>query len=847
MEGALNPTLQRLLALCRMDRTWVRGEGVWLTDAHGRRFLDCYAQYGAVALGHNAPAVVAAVRAALDECEPAMVQPYRAPHAVALATALARLAPGNLSRCFFTTSGAEAVEAAIKLVRARTGRPIILSAHGSFHGKTLGALAATGQTHHAEDFGPMPPGFERIPFGDAEALARRLDRDAPRIAAVLLEPIQGERGVFLPPAGYLARVRELCTRHGVALVLDEIQTGLGRTGRLFACEHDEVAPDLLLVAKALGGGLFPLGACLSSAAFWDERFALRHSSTFANNNVACRVGRAVLETLTQGGLCDEAARKGERLRPRLTRLAERYPRVIAAVRGRGLLNAIEFHPQQGDGGLFLSFLSHQGLYAYAIAATIAEQASVLVLPTLGETPVIRLAPPLIITDTELDLALDGIESVCDQLDKNPMETITRALGAFDQKPCTTNGRAMPLVLPGPVVRFDRRRAPSGNGARSREPSGTYAFLTHPTRPEDVPASNPGMEYLTPAELNRFCDFIAALPPVVVLRAPTVRSVTGAVAEGFIITLPLLPAEMARRGVHGMTAEIARAVDLACKCGARIVGLGGHTTPFSRRGRAVQGRGAAITTGNALTAGMAFAAIGRAAEQVGVALEGACVGIVGARGSVGSLCARLFARVRPRKLMLVGNPATGGTPLGRMREELEWRPGAVHITTGLDRLAECAIVVTATGAGRPVLDDAPLTPGTIVCDVARPPDASRRLRERTDLVVLDGGLVALPDPRTRFGAGNLLGLPDGVQLACLSETVLLALEGDQRDHGVGDEIPLAEVDDMMTLAARHGFRLAEPRIHRLDRSDRINAVTTNGAIQFTNGKAMTKQAGSDKVS
>src|SRR5262245_50287952 len=139
MDSALNPTLHRLLRLCRLDRTWVRGEGVWLTDELGRRFLDCYAQYGAVALGHNAPCVTAAARAALDEAEPAMVQPYRAPHAAALAEGLRRLAPGGATRCVFTTSGAEAVEAAIKLVRSRTGRPVILSAEGAFHGKTLGA------------------------------------------------------------------------------------------------------------------------------------------------------------------------------------------------------------------------------------------------------------------------------------------------------------------------------------------------------------------------------------------------------------------------------------------------------------------------------------------------------------------------------------------------------------------------------------------------------------------------------------------------------------------------------------------------------------------------------------
>ena len=274
MNHSLNPTLARLLTLCRMNRSWTRGEGVWLFDEEGRRFLDCYAQYGAVALGHNAPCVTDAVHAALAGREPAMVQPYRAPYAEQLANALTRLAPGDLSCCVFSTSGAEAVEAAIKLVRARTRRPIILSATGSFHGKTLGALALTGQDHHAEGFGPLPSGFERVEFGDADALAARLARDGERIAALFLEPIQGERGVHLPPPGYLAAVRELCTRHGVALVFDEVQTGLGRTGRMFACEHDGVAPDLMVLGKALGGGLFPLSACLASEAMWDEGFGV---------------------------------------------------------------------------------------------------------------------------------------------------------------------------------------------------------------------------------------------------------------------------------------------------------------------------------------------------------------------------------------------------------------------------------------------------------------------------------------------------------------------------------------------------------------------------------------------
>jgi acetylornithine/succinyldiaminopimelate/putrescine aminotransferase/predicted amino acid dehydrogenase len=794
MDTALNPTRQRLLALCRMDRTWVRGAGVWVWDAHGRRFLDCYAQYGAVALGHNAPCVVAAVRAALDEGEPAMVQPYRAAHAEALADELARLAPGGLTRCLFTTSGAEAVEAAIQLVRARTGRPLVLSAHGSFHGKTLGALAASGRLDGTEGLGPLPPGFGRVPFGDAAALARRLERDGPRVAALLLEPIQGERGVYLPPPGYLRAARDLCTRHGAALVLDEIQTGLGRTGKLFACEHEGVAPDVLLLSKALGGGLFPLGACLASPAFWDEPFALRHSSTFANNNVACRVGRAVLAALTEGGLAAEAARKGKRLEDRLQELADRYPSVVAAARCRGLLGAIELRPVRPGQGTFLSFLHHQGLYAYAVAAAIAEIASVLVLPTLGRVPVLRVAPPLVIGDGELEQAVDGIEEVCRRLERNAPRTLVRILGSTAESGDPGEGAKVAVVLPPPPT----RPAPEGPA---------YAFLVHPTRPGDVALTNPGLERLGPAELERVWGFLAQVPPGLVLRAPPVRSATGRVAHGWLILVPLLPAEMARRGLKSVSRQIAEAVDLAKCCGARVVGLGGHTTAYSRRGLAVRGRGPAITTGNALTAGMAFAAVRQVARRRHLHLEEASVAVVGARGSVGQLCARLFARARPHRLLLVGNPATGTGPLEALREELAWGPNTVAVTTDPAPLAGCEIVVTATGAGVPVLDEAPLAPGTIVCDVARPPDASARLRGRPDLLVFDGGLVALPGPAVRFGAGNLQGLPKGVQLACLAETILRALEEDDRDHGIGESVPLAEVDEAMAAARRHGFRPA----------------------------------------
>jgi acetylornithine/succinyldiaminopimelate/putrescine aminotransferase/predicted amino acid dehydrogenase len=804
-----NPELRRLMRLCNLEHTFVQGERVWLTDADGRRYLDAYAQYGAVALGHAAPEVSAAVRAALDARTPAMVQPYLAAQAEALGEALAAVAPGHPRRCVFASSGAEAVEAAIKLVRARTGRSLVLAANGAYHGKTLGALSLTGRAEHADGFGPLAPGFDHVPFGDAAALEARFARPPGPFAALFLEPIQGEGGVIVPPPGYLARARELCTRHGVALVLDEIQTGLGRTGRLFACEEEGVVPDVLLVGKGLGGGLFPLAACLVADAWWDERFALGHSSTFANNNVAAAVGLAVLRALAGDGsgpgLVARAAARGERLGAGLRRLAARYPRVVAEARGRGLLWALELQPADEAQGLLLGYLQHQGLYAYAAAAVLAEQSSVLALPTLGTSNVLRIAPPLVVSEEEIDLIVDGVESMCGKLARNPCETIVRSFGWLRADENARAAARTPAPVPPP--------SPAQSGAPDRRRR--WAFLVHYTRPEDVRVTEPGLARLSDAELESYCGRVAELPAGLCLRAPVVRSATGAEVDGFIIALPLLAEEMLRRGRRTMTAAIQHTVDLAVRLGADVVGLGGFTSVFSNRGAAVTGRGVPITTGNALTAAAAYQATRREAAARGLRIADARIAVLGARGSVGALMARLAARERPVELLLLGNPQSDPAALAALARQLGADGTAVRAITDGALVAGCDLVLSATGAARPVLDALPIAPGTIVCDVARPPDAGPVVRGRADLTVVDGGIIALPDPDLGFGPGNLQGLPPGVALACLSETILLALEGTRVDHGVGDEVPLAEADFAMDICRRHGFRVAARGAGRLD--------------------------------
>jgi predicted amino acid dehydrogenase len=387
----------------------------------------------------------------------------------------------------------------------------------------------------------------------------------------------------------------------------------------------------------------------------------------------------------------------------------------------------------------------------------------------------------VISDEQIDLILDGLESLCAQLARNASETIARWAGVAESaRPGrTADDKPTPLLPPA--------RRPAGSRRRR------WAFLVHYTRPDDVRVTEPGLERLSPAELEAFCRRVGALPPGLCLRAPVVRSpATGVEAEGFVIALPLLPEEMLRRGRRRWAGRSGRGGSGRAPGGGGV-GLGGFTTPLSERGKAVVGRGPWITTGNALTAAAAFRAAVARAEAAGRRLGEARVAVLGARGSVGALLARMAARERPAELVLLGNPSSDTAALEALAGELAAQGVPAVASTDARRLAGCDLVLSATGAARPILDGLPIAAGAIVCDVARPPDAGPVLRGRADVTVVDGGVVALPDPGLAFGPGNLQGLPPGLALACLAETIVHALEGTAADFGVGDDVPLAEAD------------------------------------------------------
>lgn len=361
-----------------------RGQGVWVWDVEGRKYLDLIGGVASVALGHCHPAVVAALKAQADKLWHVSNAFYTQPQ-IDLADKLAKAS--GLDRAFFCNSGAEANEALLKLARkyqddqGHPDRYEVITFEGSFHGRTLATVAATGQAKHKKGFEPMPSGFSHVPYGDLEAVKKAVTATT---AAILVEPIQGEGGVRPAPRGFLKGLRELCDLHGLLLLMDEIQTGMGRTGKAFGFLHDGILPDAFSVAKALGNGI-PVGGIVVKDAVAKSLTAGSHGSTFGGNPLATATANAVFDLVMAPAMLETVRKKGDYLSGKLQGLKAKHPDVVTDVRGRGLLWGVE---TAADAGPYLAKCREAGL-----------------LLNLAGDRTLRFAPPYIVTDSELDDAV----------------------------------------------------------------------------------------------------------------------------------------------------------------------------------------------------------------------------------------------------------------------------------------------------------------------------------------------------------------------------------------------------------------------------------------------------------
>ena len=391
----INPGLARLMQFGGFGDVEVEAQGCVVTTATGARYLDYVGGFGTFTVGHRHPRVVAAVHRQLDLMPLSSKTFFNEPMA-RLAERLAKLAPGDLQYSFFGNSGTEAVEAALKIARIATGKTDFISSIGSFHGKTMGSLAATGREKYRKPFEPMVPGFAQVPFDDLSAAEAAIGENT---AAIIMEPIQGEGGIVPASPGYLAGLRKMCDRHGILLIVDEVQTGLGRTGRMFGCDAEGVVPDIMMLAKALGGGVMPIGATIGKPALWERAFSenpLIHTSTFGGNPLACAAALATLDVIEEEDLPGRAQKLGARLISRLRQTQEECPDAIAAVRGTGLMVGVEFRVED-----VAELTINQMVMRGVIAAY-----------TLNNPKVIRFEPPLVVSELEIDMAADAFhESV----------------------------------------------------------------------------------------------------------------------------------------------------------------------------------------------------------------------------------------------------------------------------------------------------------------------------------------------------------------------------------------------------------------------------------------------------
>ena len=421
-EKYLNRQMVRVLKTIGFDRHYTRAEGPYLFDKTGARYLDLLAGFGVFALGRNHPTVKKAMIDVLNADLPNLVQMDVSLLSGLLAERLLAQVP-NQEKVFFCNSGTEAVEAAIKLARAATRRSKLVFCEHAFHGLTMGALTINGDDSFRTGFGPLLADAVRVPWNDLEALETALAGGD--VAAFFVEPIQG-KGVNLPSPGYLLQAARLCKKHGALFVADEVQTGLGRTGRFLAIEREDVDPDLVLLAKALSGGFVPVGAVVGKKWIFDRLFdrmdrAVVHGSTFGKNNLAMAAGLATLAVLEEEKLIENAERRGESLVRRLGALVGKYE-LLKEVRGRGLMVALEFGAPQSLGlraGWTLLEKATKGLFCQTVIIPLFTRHRILSQVAGHEMYVIKLLPPLCLSQSDEDWIVDAFDEVIGDCHKFP--------------------------------------------------------------------------------------------------------------------------------------------------------------------------------------------------------------------------------------------------------------------------------------------------------------------------------------------------------------------------------------------------------------------------------------------
>lgn len=790
------PALGRLLESVGLNAVYVRGLGDRLfrrVERGSVETLDLAGGFGANLFGHNHPDLVAEQRRLLDEGTAFLAQGSCRGGAALLAQALCEQVGDYVVT--FTNSGAETIEAAMKHARLESGKRVFWAVRNAFHGKTSGAVQLTWNYR-----GPYTDWGPEIHFLDPQQPEQwaAMERNASDVAAAFVEPIQGEGGIHPLPEPFATWLSGCSRRKGFPLVVDEIQTGMGRTGTFLASTQFGLRPDYLCLSKALGGGLVKIGALMIKRERFVDEFSVQHSSTFAEDDPGCLVALKALEILRRDRIPERCAMQGRLLTSKLEDLRARFPKQIREVRGRGLMIGVELQDQSESRSNVLRMLSQQGCLGYMAAGYLLNVHDIRIGPTLSQPFTLRVEPSAYIESAELDRFVEALRRLC------------QALEAADAAHLTGFQVGRPDL---PVLRAGRPRALTRERPRTHH---RVAFIGHCLLAEHAQLWDASLHRLGANELGRYIEKISRVLGPTVFDQVNVRSITGDEVHLSFIGLCLTSGQIARARLQRDQAwiheKIEAAVRLARDEGCQVAGLGGFTSILTSNCLTIRTPGIALTSGNSLTVGMGIEALQSAAERKGIELARASLAVVGATGNIGAAFATIMAPRVAELVLVVRNQAAPRlkTVLSHLRGSAPGIP--FRISEDIAAIEDCALVVSASNCPTPLIHPRHLGSGPVaICDISVPANVSDAVGlAKPNVAVIQGGIVRLP-----FNDDFVIGgipLAPGHVYACMAETMLMGLEGTEA-HGSFGRIAADRVLRMMALADRHGFRLGQMKTAR----------------------------------
>jgi len=800
------PGLRNLLRTIGLDVEYEKASGDFLyyRDAHSRNVevLDLVGGYGSLLLGHNRPELIAEATRFFAMGQPNHTQGSMRSGAERLAQALSARVGDDMC-AVFANSGAEAVEAALKHALLETGGRTLIVLEGGFHGKTTGALQLTANPHFRKPFEAGGLNVIRVKPDDPEQL-RAAFAQAADPAGFLFEPIQGEAGIRPLTAEFIQLAASLCAEHGVPLIADECQSGIGRTGDFLASHSLGVFPDYIILSKALGGGLAKISALLVKRERYQQTFDLLHSSTFADDEFSCVIALKTLELL-DSSLIQKCRSQGEYLLGRLRTLQQQYSTVIADVRGVGLMIGVELQRPAETSAFLLNFIAQRNLLGPLVSGYLLRERRIRIAPTLSDSFTLRVQPSACITQAQLDSFVAALADVCDRLQANDVVGLTRFLYAtqpvVDPIPTLPGGD-------GQVIAFhsvDFWRQEKSLQRREKPPCRRVAWLFHLIDENDLTHLEPAFDRLTVSDRSVFLERFSPLAEPVVMDAVEIRSVTGGRVLLYPIILPVTSAWLLQgtRGKGWLAARslVQKAVDTAAKLNCHVVSLGQFTSIVTRSGRTLQNRDMFVATGNNYTAALVAQSIRCVLESRDLDSRELTLAVIGAAGDIGSTCAAMLAS-EFRRTILVGSGRAGSHQL--LQQTASRLPGS-EPARDLSRISSADVVICATNCITAPLGPEHLHPRAIICDVSVPPTLRTDTAEiLPEVTIVPGAIAELP-----FGEDLCIPgfpLPPGHIYGCMAEALLLGLEGVPPQTWVGRSCA-QRAAQIAEIAARHGFKPA----------------------------------------